>query len=134
MEGEINRCIYDQLFDTAPDGSQINWLGTEYSSNEDGTVWTVKMNDTTKFHDSSPVTAEDVKFTFDRLLSNVEFQHSTPFRDLLATVDAPDSSTVVFNCSKPAPLFNLLLGQHILSKKAFEEYGETFWEKAIGSG
>src|SRR5690606_14042248 len=49
MEGEINRCIYDQLFDTAPDGSQINWLGTEYSSNEDGTVWTVKMNDTTKF-------------------------------------------------------------------------------------
>ena len=134
MEGEINRCIYDQLFDTAPDGSQINWLGTEYSSNEDGTVWTVKMNDTTKFHDGSPVTAEDVKFTFDRLLSNVEFQHSTPFRDLLATVDAPDSSTVVFNCSKPAPLFNLLLGQHILSKKAFEEYGETFWEKAIGSG
>lgn len=134
MEGEINRCIYDQLFDTAPDGSQINWLATEYSSNADGTVWTVKMNDTTTFHDGSPVTAEDVKFTFDRLLENVEFQHSTPFVDLLASVEAPDSSTVIFNCSKPAPLFNLLLGEHILSKKAYEEYGENFWEQAIGSG
>src|SRR4051812_21789326 len=105
MEGEINRCIYDQLFDTAPDGSAINWLATEYSSNADGTVWTVKMHDGTTFHDGSPVTSEDVKFTFDRLLQHTDFQHSTPFIDLLKQVDAPDSSTVVFTCSKPAPLF-----------------------------
>ena len=49
-------------------------------------------------------------------------------------MDAPDATTVVFNCSKPAPLFNLLLGEHILSKKSFEEHGENFWEQAIGSG
>ena len=134
MEGEINRCIYDQLFDVAPDGSQIPWLGTEYSSNADGTVWTVKMHEGATFHDGSLVTSEDVKFTFERLLANPEFQHSTPFIDLLATVDAPDATTVVFNCSKPAPLFNLLLGEHILSKKSFEEHGENFWEQAIGSG
>jgi peptide/nickel transport system substrate-binding protein len=134
MEGEINRCIYDQLFDIAPDGSQIPWLATEYSSNADGTVWTVKMHEGATFHDGSPVTSEDVKFTFERLLANPEFQHSTAFVDLLATVDAPDATTVVFNTSKPAPLFNLLLGEHILSKKSFEENGENFWEQAIGSG
>ncbi len=134
MEGEINRCIYDQLFDTAPDGSQIPWLGTEFSSNEDGTVWTVKMHEGATFHDGSPVTSEDVKFTYERLLANPEFQHSTPFLDLLASVDAPDATTVVFNCSKPAPLFNLLMGEHILSKKSADENGENFWEKAIGSG
>lgn len=134
MESEINRCIYDQLFDVGPDGAQINWLGTEFSSNDDGTVWTVKMNDSTTFHDGSPVTSEDVKFTFDRLMANAEFQRSTPFRDLLAQVDAPDSGTVIFTCSKPAPLFNLVLGEHILSKKSYDEHGETFWEQAIGSG
>ncbi|MCC6170252.1 MAG: ABC transporter substrate-binding protein [Caldilineaceae bacterium] len=134
MEGEINRCIYDQLFDTAPDGSQINWLATEFSSNPEGTVWTVKMQEGTKFHDGSPVTSEDVKFTFERLLANPEFQHSTAFKDLLASVDAPDAATVVFTCSKPAPLFNLILGEHILSKKSADENGENFWEKAIGSG
>ncbi len=53
---------------------------------------------------------------------------------MLTSVDAPDATTVVFNCSKPAPLFNLLLGEHILSKKSDEENGENFWEKAIGSG
>jgi ABC-type transport system substrate-binding protein len=134
MEGEINRCIYDQLFDVAPDGSQINWLATEYSSNPEGTVWTVKMHEGATFHDGSPLTSEDVKFTFERLLANPEFQHSTAFVDLLASVDAPDAATVVFNCSKPAPLFNLILGEHILSKKSFEEHGENFWEQAIGSG
>ncbi|MDQ3249754.1 MAG: ABC transporter substrate-binding protein [Chloroflexota bacterium] len=134
MEGEINRCIYDQLFDFAPDGSQIPWLGTEFSSNAEGTVWTVKMHEGATFHDGSPVTSADVKFTYERLLANPEFQHSTAFVDLLASVDAPDAATVVFNCAKPAPLFNLLMGEHILSKKSAEESGENFWEKAIGSG
>ncbi len=67
-------------------------------------------------------------------LSNPTFQHATSFKGLLASVDAPDDTTVVFNCSAPAPLFNLLLNEHILSKKAADEYGEKFWEKAIGSG
>jgi len=52
----------------------------------------------------------------------------------LVQVDAPDSSTVVFTCAKPAPLFNLLMGEHILSKKAYETYGDKFWERGIGSG
>jgi peptide/nickel transport system substrate-binding protein len=134
MEGEINRCIYDQLFDVAPDGSQINWLATGYESNAEGTVWTVTMHEGATFHDGSPVTAEDVKFTYERLLANPEFQHATPFNDLLGSVDAPDATTVVFNCLHPAPLFNLLMGEHILSKKSFEEHGENFWEQAIGSG
>lgn len=134
MEGEINRCIYDQLFDVAPDGSQIPWLGTEWSSNPEGTIWTAKLREGATFHDGSPVTAEDVKFTYERLLANPDFQHSTSFNDLLGSVDAPDAMTAVFNCVKPAPLFNLLMGEHILSKKSFDELGETFWEKAIGSG
>jgi len=134
MEGEINRCIYDQLFDVAPDGSQIPWLGTEWSSNPEGTVWTAKMQEGTKFHDGSPVTAADVQFTYERLLANPDFQHTTAFKDLLASVDTPDDYTVVFNCAKPAPLFNLLMNEHILSKKAAEEFGENFWEQAIGSG
>lgn len=52
----------DQLFDFAPDRSS-NWLGSKFTSNAEGTLWTVKMNDTTKFHDGSPVTSADVKFT-----------------------------------------------------------------------
>ena len=134
MEGEINRCIYDQLFDVAPDGTQIPWVGTEWSSNPEGTVWTAKMREGAKFHDGSPLTSADVKFTYERLLANPDFQHTTAFKDLLTGVDTPDEYTAVFNCAKPAPLFNLLMTEHILSKKSAEENGENFWEKAIGSG
>lgn len=73
MEGEINRCIYDQLFDNAPDGSLIPWLGTKWSSNTEGTIWTAKMQEGTKFHDGSPVTSADVKFTYERLLAHPIF-------------------------------------------------------------
>ncbi|MEX1021157.1 MAG: ABC transporter substrate-binding protein [Litorilinea sp.] len=134
MEGEINRAIYDQLFDIAPDGSQIPWLGQEWSSNSEGTVWTVQMHEGATFHDGSPVTADDVVFTYQRLLDNPELQHAGSFIGLLGNVEAPDAGTVVFNCQQPAPLFNLLMGEHILSRKAFEDHGENFWEQAIGSG
>jgi ABC-type transport system substrate-binding protein len=134
MESEINRCIYDQLFDIAPDGSQIPWVATEFTSNEDGTVWTAQMQEGLVFHDGSPLTSADVKFTYDRLIAHPEFQRTTPFVDLLASVETPDDYTVVFNTSKPAPLFNLLMGEHILSKAAYDEHGENFWEQAIGSG
>ena len=118
----------------APDGTQIPWVGTEWSSNPEGTVWTAKMREGAKFHDGSPLTSADVKFTYERLLANPDFQHTTAFKDLLTGVDTPDEYTAVFNCAKPAPLFNLLMTQHILSKKSAEEHGENFWEKAIGSG
>lgn len=121
------------LFDVAPDGAQIPWLGTEWSSNPEGTVWTAKMHEGAKFHDGSPVTLADVKFTYDRLLAHPDFQHSTSFIDLLGSVDTPDDYTVVFNCAKPAPLFNLLMTEQILSKKSADENGENFWEKAIGA-
>lgn len=43
----------------------VNDLATAYSVSEDGLTWTVTLRNDVKFSDGEPLTAEDVKFTFD---------------------------------------------------------------------
>ena len=48
----------------------VNDLATSYEVNEDGKVWTVKLRDDVKFSDGEPLTATDVKFTFETAANN----------------------------------------------------------------
>jgi len=42
-------------------------LATAWTANENATVWTFKLREGVKWHDGTPFTAEDVKFTFDTI-------------------------------------------------------------------
>lgn len=44
-------------------------LATEWSANEDSTVWTFKLREGVVWHDGEPFTADDVKFTFEFALA-----------------------------------------------------------------
>jgi peptide/nickel transport system substrate-binding protein len=62
-----------------------------------------------KFSDGSPLTSEDVKFSFDR---NVEIASPIGASSLLAnlrSVDAPDAKTVVFHLKQPESSFPYVL-------------------------
>jgi peptide/nickel transport system substrate-binding protein len=52
---------------SAPDLSAQPLLAESWASNADGTVWTFKLRQNVKFHDGTPMTADDVVATFDRL-------------------------------------------------------------------
>ena len=53
-------------------------LATEWSANEDGTVWTLTLREGVTFQDGTPFNAEAVKFNFDRW-NNPDFEYG--FRD-----------------------------------------------------
>jgi ABC-type transport system substrate-binding protein len=91
----------------------------------DGLTWTVKLRDGVKFHDGSPMTSADVKFTYDLHLSkncrgNPDVCSS--IADNVKSVDAPDASTVVFKLTqKFAPFISSGLGAvYILPKAGVE--------------
>ena len=48
----------------------VNDIATSYEVSEDGKVWTVLLRDDVKFSDGKPLTADDVKFTFETALNN----------------------------------------------------------------
>lgn len=86
----------------------------------DGNVWTFKLRPGVKFSDGSPLTAEDVVFTYDRV-GKVPNSPS-PFTLYLSAVEkteAVDPQTVRITTKGPAPLLLVNLAQlPILSKKA----------------
>lgn len=63
MLGSLN----DHLITTNADGSINYYLVENLEISEDGTVYTLKMNKDAKWHDGTPVTADDVIFTYDVL-------------------------------------------------------------------
>lgn len=66
----IVRNMYDGLVDAVGNPPQVvPRLATEWTVSPDGTVYTFKLNPDAKFHDGTPVTADDVKYSFKRIRS-----------------------------------------------------------------
>jgi len=118
-------------------------LATEWTISEDGKTYTFTLRDGVTFHDGSPLTAEAVKFNFDRMLDESHPFHDTGpfplsfFFSAIDTVEAPDEKTVVFNLKDPyAPFLSNLAYPTglIVSPEAVKEHGKDFGRHPSGTG
>ncbi|MGH9742707.1 MAG: ABC transporter substrate-binding protein [Candidatus Acidiferrum sp.] len=57
------------------------------------------------FHDGRPLTAVDVKYTFDSILDPVTHSPKRGAFRMIASIDAPDAATVVFHLTAPYASF-----------------------------
>ncbi|MCC2609474.1 ABC transporter substrate-binding protein [Neorhizobium sp. Rsf11] len=99
----------------------------------DPTTWIFKLRPNLKFSDGSPLTADDVVFTFTTILAK---DFNAPMRALytpISVVEAVDSQTVKFTLSAPyAPLLSYLdIG---IVPKALVEGGTDIALKPVGAG
>jgi len=83
----------------SPDGEILPWLGESIESNDDATVWTVKLRDGIKWSDGEPLTADDFIFTVNMGLENKDLK-SMPSFDNVASVEKVDDLTVKFNLTE----------------------------------
>jgi peptide/nickel transport system substrate-binding protein len=115
--------IFDTLLWEDSTGDPIPWLAKEWSHSPDGLEWRFTLRDNAKWHDGQPVTAEDVKFSFDYATTGAAASVSrlTPSLDLKeVVVDGP--KTVVIRLNKPTAVFEedvamrlFIIPQHIWS-------------------
>ncbi len=61
----ITRFVFETLLRYGPDGKLEPNLAKEWSASKDGTVFTFVLRDGIKFHDGTPLTAEDVKYSIE---------------------------------------------------------------------
>lgn len=99
----------------------------------------VKLRDDVLFHDGTPLTAEDVKFTIDRVIGPDADPATAIIRSLYVTyasVEVIDPLTVHIVTNAPDAALEKRLGMlHIVSKAAVEELGiEGYALKPIGTG
>jgi peptide/nickel transport system substrate-binding protein len=143
MQGYIIN-VYDTLYvnqDNPP--KLVPWLATGHTVSDDGLIVTFKLHEGVKFHDGSPLTSEDVVWTFHRLL-NVKKGPAAAFLTILDPngITAPDPTTVVFKLKQPyapflaaTPLVAILNRRVIEPKVKDNDWGQAWLaSNSAGSG
>ncbi len=103
-------------------------LASEYTVSPDGLTYTFMLRDDVKFSDGTPVTAQDVVFTFNTTKKNDTDIDLTDMK----SVEAKDEKTVVFTLEKPYSVFlNIVAERGIVPEHA---YTANFSEKPVGTG
>jgi len=135
--GAIDSVVYANVFEGltrfAPDGSIVPGLAESWEVSNDGQTYTFALRQGVTFHDGTTFDAEDVKFTFDRILAE---DSTNAQKALYAGIDAVrviDAATVAFDLTGPdgALPFKLAWGDAVI---VAPESIETIKQKPIGTG
>ena len=88
----------------------IPWLAQEWEASEDGKTWTLKLVENATWHDGEPLTADDVKFTFDYM---EEYPHPWFNHSIIESVAVTAPYEVKFTLSQPYAVFTtqILVGR-----------------------
>jgi peptide/nickel transport system substrate-binding protein len=130
--------LYSRLLRRDPATGQLEpGLAESWEVSSDGKTYTMHLRDA-EFSDGSPITADDVVFSLDRIHSGKQSAYPAPL-GAMESISAADAKTVVIKLKSPfAPfLGNLeIWNMGIVSRKDVEAQGEdkAFAGKPVTSG
>jgi len=118
----VKLAIFRGLYNYNENGELEEELAESHTTNDDLTSYTFKLRDA-KFHNGDPVTAEDVKYTYERML---EPDSAATFKTELSIIDnieVVDEKTITFNLSEPsAPFLHYTaLPESVIVSKSYTE-------------
>lgn len=122
------------------DAKYICDLCTEMPEAEnDGKKYTFKLRDNLKFHDGTPLTAQDVLATYEKIIHPPEGIASArkAYFIMVDKVEAPDDKTIVFTLKYPSGAFIPSLASpynFIYSKAKLDEDMHWYEKNVMGSG
>ncbi len=130
--------IFDTLLTRDKNGNVAGQLAESWDWADDKTL-NVKLRSGITFHNGEPCTAEDVKFTFDRIMSGFGDGTVAALYETLESVDIIDDLTVQFKTKVVDAAFldrlSSVWGASIVPKDYLEEIGdEAFQTAPIGTG
>ncbi|MGN0999041.1 MAG: ABC transporter substrate-binding protein [Faecousia sp.] len=116
---------FDGLVRIDMNGDATEALATQWSGNEDSTVWTFTLRQGVKFHNGDDFTSGDVKFTWEFAGDSSHEGIGKPVVgiDVVDSIETPDDYTVIFHLKYSTPDFLLYAAQKILSRNAVETLG-----------
>ncbi len=122
--------LHDALVKTMPGNPLAPSLAESWSASEDALTYEFVLRNGITFHDGEPVTAEDVKFSFERYRGN----SATLIKERVAAVEAPDPRHVRFRLKQPWPDFLTFYATAsgaawVVPKKYVEKVGEDGFKK-----
>ena len=128
--------VHDAMVKALPGQPTAPCLAESWSVSKDGLVHEFVLRKGVRFHNGDPVTAEDVKFSFERYRGTA----SKTLKERVVAVEIPDPSRVRFRLKQPWPDFLTFYtgatgAGWIVPKKYVEKVGDEGFKKApIGAG
>jgi peptide/nickel transport system substrate-binding protein len=129
--------LHDALLKPMPGGLNTPSLAESWTVSKDGTAYEFLIRKNARFHNGDPVTAEDVKFSFDRYSGG----GAKLLKDKVKDIQIVATNRVRFVLKEPWPDFLASYGTSatgaawIVPKKYVERVGEDGFKKApIGAG
>ncbi|MGK9149390.1 ABC transporter substrate-binding protein [Plantibacter flavus] len=128
--------IFEGLVDLDPVTKQpYAALAAEMPTKVDDTTYEIDLREGATFQNGDPVTADDVVFSYQRVLDPASESLFTSYIDFIDTVTAVDADTVRITTDYPFSLIDSRLGiVKIVPKAVVEADPEGFGAAPIGSG
>ncbi|MDO5641535.1 MAG: ABC transporter substrate-binding protein [Paracoccus sp. (in: a-proteobacteria)] len=132
----VNWHVFEALVDLDPVTREpYAALAAEMPVSEDGLSYTIKLRDGAVFHNGDPVTADDVVYSFNRVLDPDSKSLFRSFVSFIDNVEAVSDDTVRITTKFPFSLFNERLGSvKIVPRAVVEADGDAFGQQPVGSG
>ena len=133
----IDIVVYQNIFEGLTridqNGAVQPGLAESWTISEDGLTYTFKLHDGVTFHDGTAFDAEDVKFTFDRILADGSVNAHPEFYAPITSVSVLDPLTVELKLDRPIGrfLFDLGRGDAVI---VAPESAENNANEPIGTG
>src|SRR5712691_1509013 len=128
--------LHDAMLKPIPGNMAAPCLAESFAASEDSLTYDFVLRQGAKFHNGEPVTAEDVKFSFERYRGT---SHDL-LKNRVAAVETPDPLHVRFRLKEPWPDFLTFYASAtgagwIVPKKYVEKVGDDGFKKApVGAG
>lgn len=146
------KSLFDGLMDYEPGTTNLKKdLAEDYTISEDGKTFTFTLRKGVKFHNGREMTAEDVKYSIDRVVNpktqspgagffgsiNGFEEASAGKAEGLSGITVVDPYTIKFELSRPDATFLHVMAinfSHVVPKEEVEKYGADFGKHPVGTG
>ncbi|MRT18306.1 ABC transporter substrate-binding protein, partial [Vitellibacter sp. q18] len=97
--------VYDGLLDTNETGELIPAIAESYDISENGLVYTFKLKENVTFHDGTPLTAEDVKYSYEKLAGLSGEEPISSQYEVIEKIETPSDFEVVITLKEKNSAF-----------------------------
>lgn len=129
----LRELVFDGLVQLQPDYTPKPALAESWE-NPDPNTWIFHLRKDVKFQDGTPLTAEDVKFTYDTILDEKLASPSRAFYTPIKNIEVVDDNTVKFTLDQPYSPFLSYLTMSIVPKALVEKDPAAFANNPVGTG